>query len=609
MYQPSPVNPALAQVIGAMDVIKPVTPEGTPTVASQVMQAAQQAVAPQPTMPNVQEIAQDAGVGNQVKMQQQQEQQQQMMQMMQQMMQQRQAQDNAMRFGVAAAPGAQTVGMAEGGIVGYAAGNPGPHPLNDPETLRRVQEELERRRRSEAARAAFSSAPEAAAGAAESRGVGSLLRRVGGRMLGPAAALFPVYEALKSPESRAETEDFFRNLLGFGPVNRGEAPAPSAGGEAPATSPAQASYSNEGRSYPAGSDVRSGIGEFAAAATAGDEDIVMPPRATAPSGPGIMQLTTPAAPMGPSMADKYAGDIQRIIKGYDVEGPKAADVQRRIAENTEITNAALRAAGLKPDQRALDEAESQARQARREEGIAGLRKASEEARSGMNRTIALLSAAANSSSPLAMIGARHGQLIAQDLAENERFVNSLERIRTEGEVERVALREKARAEVIGDVKTARDQEAKAIEARNNKRDAEIRAATEFYKAERSSEEKDLDRRANFMIENMRISAQQAQTQATREGNLEMRRAGEYRRIEADLARNIKDIERLHRDRVRDLQILDKPTPEQQRTLNRLEAERDAAVSKLELTASQLRAQVAGSTGGGGIKVEPLKPSK
>lgn len=605
MYQPSPVNPALAQVIGAMDVIKPVTPEGTPTVASQVMQAAQQAVAPQPTMPNVQEIAQDAGVGNQVKMQQQQEQQQQMMQMMQQMMQQRQAQDNAMRFGVAAAPGAQTVGMAEGGIVGYAAGNPGPHPLNDPETLRRVQEELERRRRSEAARAAFGSAPDAAAGAAESRGVGSLLRRVGGRMLGPAAALFPVYEALKSPESRAETEDFFRNLLGFGPVNRGEAPAPSAGGEAPATSPAQASYSNEGRSYPAGSDVRSGIGEFAAAATAGGEDIEMPPRA-APTG-GVAQLPLP--PARPSRASEYQNKIEDLIKGYDVEGPKAADVQRRIAENAEITNAALRAAGLKPDQRALDEAESQARQARREEGIAGLRKASEEARSGMNRTIALLSAAANSSSPLAMIGARHGQLIAQDLAENERFVNSLERIRTEGEVERVALREKARAEVIGDVKTARDQEAKAIEARNNKRDAEIRAATEFYKAERSSEEKDLDRRANFMIENMRISAQQAQTQATREGNLEMRRAGEYRRIEADLARNIKDIERLHRDRVRDLQILDKPTPEQQRTLNRLEAERDAAVSKLELTASQLRAQVAGSTGGGGIKVEPLKPSK
>lgn len=608
MYQPSPVNPALAQVIGAMDVIKPVTPEGTPTVASQVMQAAQQAMAPQPAMPNVQQIARDAGIGNQVQMGQQQEQQQQMMQMLQQMMQQRQGRENAMRFGVAAAPGADTIRMAEGGIVGYAAGNPEPHPLNDPETLRKAREELERRRRSEAARAAFGSAPEAAAGAgaaAESRGVGSLLRRVGGRMLGPAAALFPVYEALKTPESRAETEDFFRNLLGFGPANREAPPYSNEGRNDLIERNMRENFSVEGRNYPADSDMRSGIGEFAAAATAGGEDIGTPPRPT-PSG-GVAQLPLP--PMRTSRAGEFQQQIGDLIKGYEVEGPKAADVQRRIAENAEITNAALRAAGLKPDQRALDEAESQARQTRREEGIAGLRKASEEARGGLNRTIALLSAAANSSNPLAMIGIRHGQLVAQDLAENERFTNSLERIRTEGEVERVALREKARADVIGDVKTAREQEAKIVDARNKRREAEISAATEFYKAERSSEEKDLDRRANFMIENMRISAQQAQTQAMREGNLEMRRAGEARRIEADLARNVKDIERLHRDRVRDLQILDKPTPEQQRTLNRLEAERDAAISKLELTASQLRAQIAGGTGGGGIKVEPLKPSK
>lgn len=626
MYQPSPVNPALAQVIGAMDVIKPVTPEGTPTVASQVMQAAQQAMAPQPAMPNVQQIARDAGIGNQVQMGQQQEQQQQMMQMLQQMMQQRQGRENAMRFGVAAAPGADTIRMAEGGIVGYAAGNLTSERLArlaaeqadeeararagsrfDPRTPEEAREMAQRRA---AAQARLSTpTPEistaGAGAAAESRGVGSLLRRVGGRMLGPAAALFPVYEALKTPESRAETEDFFRNLLGFGPANREAPPYSNEGRNDLIERNMRENFSVEGRNYPAGSDIRSGIGEFAAAATAGGEDIGTPPRPT-PSG-GVAQLPLP--PMRTSRAGEFQQQIGDLIKGYEVEGPKAADVQRRIAENAEITNAALRAAGLKPDQRALDEAESQARQTRREEGIAGLRKASEEARGGLNRTIALLSAAANSSNPLAMIGIRHGQLVAQDLAENERFTNSLERIRTEGEVERVALREKARADVIGDVKTAREQEAKIVDARNKRREAEISAATEFYKAERSSEEKDLDRRANFMIENMRISAQQAQTQAMREGNLEMRRAGEARRIEADLARNVKDIERLHRDRVRDLQILDKPTPEQQRTLNRLEAERDAAISKLELTASQLRAQIAGGTGGGGIKVEPLKPSK
>jgi hypothetical protein len=604
MAQLNPVNPALAQVIGAMDVIKPVTPEGTPTVASQVMQAAQQAMSPQPMMPSVQDIVQDAGVGGEIQAQQQQAQQQEIMRMMQQMMQQRQGQDNAMRFGVAAAPGAETVRMADGGIVGYAAGNPGPHPLDDPETLRRIQEELARRRRSEAARAAFSgSAPEAAAAAeaASGRGVSSLMRsagRLGGRALGPLGAL--------------------GSILAFGiPTRGGEATVggsaerPSAGDEAPASLPAQASYSNEGRTYPAGSEMRSGIGEIAAAATAGDENIEIPPRAAPPSGSGLMQLAAPQAPMGPSMADKYAGDIQSMLSQYEVGGPQAADVKRRITENAEITNAALRAAGLKPDQRALDEAESQARQTRREEGIAGLRRASEEARSGMNRTIALLSAAANSSNPLAMIGARHGQLVAQDLAENERFVNSLERIRTEGEVERVALREKARAEVIGDVKTARDMEAKIVEARNKRREAAIGAATEFYKAERASEEKALDRQATFAVENLRAAVQQQVNQATKEGTLELRRGNILRQLESDIQRATKDINRAYSDQVRNLNILDpsKPTAEQQRTLNQLVAERDAAIAKIERDMGAVRTQVMGGAGLSSIKVEPIKPSK
>lgn len=609
MYQSSPVNPALAQVIGAMDVIKPVTPEGTPTVASQVMQAAQQAMAPQPQMPDVQDIAEDAGVGNQVQMQQQQAQQQQMMQALQQMMQQQGAQQNAMRFGVAAAPGAQGVRMAEGGIVGYAGGNPGPHPLNDPETLQRVKEELERKRRSEAARAAFGSAPEAAAGAAaESRGVGSLLRRVGGRALGPAAALYGVYDALKDPESRAETENFFRGVLGFGPANREAPPYSNEGRNSVLERTAQENYGNEGRNYPAGGDMRSSIGDVAAAATAGAADIEMPPRATPGAGAGVMQLPIPQ--MRPSRAAEYQDQMQNIVKGYEVEGPKGADVQRRIAENTEITNAALRAAGLKPDQRALDEAESQARQARREEGIAGLRKASEEARGGINRTIALLSSGAFSSNPLAMVGVRHGQLVAQDLAENERFTNSLERVRTEGEIERVALREKARAEVIGDVKTAREQEAKIVDARNKQRDAQLDMAKELYKAERASEEKGLDRQANFIIENMRLRVQQEANRVTKEGNLELRRTNLMRQIDGDLNRASRDINKTYSDEVRNLNILDpsKPTAEQRQRLAQLEAQRDAALAKIEREATTLRAQAMGGTAGVG-KVERLPPSK
>lgn len=98
------LNPALAQVIGAMDVIKPVTPEGTPTVAAQVMQAAQQATMPQ--------IAQQAGLGGQIQAMRAQQAQQ---ALMQQAMQQRPE-------AVGIAPMAGPVQMAEGGIVGYAPG-------------------------------------------------------------------------------------------------------------------------------------------------------------------------------------------------------------------------------------------------------------------------------------------------------------------------------------------------------------------------------------------------------------------------------------------------------------------------------------------------------
>lgn len=95
------VNPALAQVLGAFNAISPVTPEGTPTVAAQVMQAAQQATLPQ--------IAHQAGLGAQI-----------------QNMQQQQAQQALMQQAMAQRPPAGIEGLspqmgnfAEGGIVGY----------------------------------------------------------------------------------------------------------------------------------------------------------------------------------------------------------------------------------------------------------------------------------------------------------------------------------------------------------------------------------------------------------------------------------------------------------------------------------------------------------
>lgn len=115
------INPGLAQVLGAMDVINPVTPDGkNVTVAAKVMQAAQQAMTPQVAMP---QVAQQAGLAGQIQAMQMQEAQKAMMQaamqgqpQMQQQMQQMQQQ---MPQGIERL-NPQMGNFAEGGIVGYA---------------------------------------------------------------------------------------------------------------------------------------------------------------------------------------------------------------------------------------------------------------------------------------------------------------------------------------------------------------------------------------------------------------------------------------------------------------------------------------------------------
>lgn len=106
--------------------VSPVTPQGTPTVAAQLAGAAQQQMAPQMAQPmpaGVRDIAQQAGLGAQIQAMQQQQAQQQAMnpqavaQMAAQMLQQN------MNRGIASAPGADSVRMAQGGIVGYADGS------------------------------------------------------------------------------------------------------------------------------------------------------------------------------------------------------------------------------------------------------------------------------------------------------------------------------------------------------------------------------------------------------------------------------------------------------------------------------------------------------
>jgi len=121
----NPVNPALAQVIGAMDTINPVTPDGTPTVAAQVMQAAQQATMPQAAMP---QIAQQAGLAGQIQAMQMQEAQKAMMQAAMRGQPQMQPQMPPQMPRQMPPQGPQGIeglnprmgNFAEGGIVGYA---------------------------------------------------------------------------------------------------------------------------------------------------------------------------------------------------------------------------------------------------------------------------------------------------------------------------------------------------------------------------------------------------------------------------------------------------------------------------------------------------------
>lgn len=114
--------------------VSPTTPQGGPTVAAQVAQAAQ-APMQQPAM---QGAIQQAGIAAQIQAMKQ----QQMQQALQQLAAQ-QAQQQPMDMGIAAAPGAQSVRMAGGGIVGYAE----PGEVSEEEIARRMWREAEAKKR------------------------------------------------------------------------------------------------------------------------------------------------------------------------------------------------------------------------------------------------------------------------------------------------------------------------------------------------------------------------------------------------------------------------------------------------------------------------------
>lgn len=634
----SPVPPALADL---MQVASMQTPEGQPTVAAQYAAKAQQAAAPQmpgvpqgmpqgmPSAgPSMQGIAQNVARGNEVQATQQQQQQRDMQQMLQQMLQQQQGRDNAMRFGVAAAPGAQTVRMAEGGIVGYAGGELTSERLAriaaeqaeeeartraggrfDPRTPEEAREMSQRRAAAQARVSAAAPPPVTPeAPSMSARGAGRVLGGMGRTVRGPGLlGLVPLISDLffTSPEERA--------ILEAGERERKPAPYSNEGRINTidrALAQEQENAGVEGRAYPAGSTLRSGIGQTAdeavAAATAAAKRDMQPP---APPRAGITALQAPSE-SGIRASDADYAAAQRAISSLETTRTAPADIVRKVQEQQAAYAPFLRAMGVDPDQYKKDLSTSEERKARRLSGLAALEAQSQEARSGTNRMIEFLAGGAGRVLPGAL-SQQHVNMLRRDLAENERFLNARERVMETEDTIQAAIREKRRAEVMGDLKAMETAEIKDREARNAQRIAQADLSKELGKALDSRIDKALDRNTQIAIENLRAQVHREATAAQQAGTLEVRR-GQYltqltRAEEIELG---KADDRFQK-RVTALGILPgaKPTPDQVRAVEEARAEFDLAKAAIRKRFSDSREEImsmGSGGGGGGIKVERVK---
>lgn len=608
MYQPtqSPIPAPLADLIRTAQMVTS-GEERRPTIAAQYVTKAQEMLTPPmaqmpqtPMMPaGVMDVARDAALGNAVQMGNQQRQQQEMMQMLQQLAQRQGAQDNAMRFGVAAAPGAETVRMAEGGIVGYAAGTPEPHPLSEADELKRQLERLARLRKRAGVEAAFTddaaAAARAAAPAAETAaartGVGALLRGAGAtgmRALGPLGAiatplLFGIPtrggEAQMGGDNEPSTpagDDYQRQRIEstYRDVNRPEFGL----GTPPAMPPAEDE-----------------IDKAAAAARAG----MRPP---APPQAGIVSLQAPTADR--TLADAQLARAAAAQEGMETARATPAEIIRRQQEKDAAMADYYRSMGVEPDQYKKDIATSEERKARRLAGIGALEAQSQEARSGVNRMIELLSAGAGRVLP-GGLSQQHVNMLRRDLAENERFLNARERVMEAEDTIQAAIREKRRAEVTGNIKAMEDATAEEQKARNAKRQADIVVSTELAKAFDTRVEKALDRQTSISIENLRAQVHREATKAQQEGNLEMRRSSLLAALNKTEEASFANIDEIYNKRTSMLVLPGaKLTKEQQQELMDAQLERDLAKAGVRMRLAPTREEIMsmGGGGGGGIKV-------
>lgn len=581
MQQMNPVNPALANLL---QVASMVTPEQTPTVAAQVAGAAEQMM-----VPSVRAIAQDAGIGNQVQMQQQQNQQQQMMQALQQLMQQKQAQESAMRFGVAAAPGAQNIkGMADGGIVGYAAGNPDAHPLNDPEKLKEARELLRRQAYEEFKRRSMAAAA-APGAAAKSQGIlSTLLRNLPTRIGGVAAGLLTPSTANVGEEAELARR---RNM-----------PATDDLGPVPGTGEGDILGGRPG-SFKGTMDVPEPSKLPQEGILSGAPAPVRPPAPARPAPVAAPQLA------GPSRVDEQLKRAEQLASEYETKAPSPEDVGILAGRSAEARDKYLQSRGVEPDQYKRDLEASQARQARKLEEIDKLAGSAKAAREGLPGLISLLAAAGGRTDPLTAIGRQYGNNVAAQLADDERFMNARERVRDTEDTIQASIREKRRAEAMGDFKSAEDAAAKERDARNKQREAQIVLATKTAELLSGKEEKALDRQTQVLTTQMQVNAQRESAAAAREGTLETRRATIVANVNRDEDRALASIENNYNKRLASLGVLPgvKPTADQAKALQEAQAEREAAQATVRAKAAETRAMVMGGTGGGGgIKVERIK---
>jgi len=611
MQHMNPVNPALASLL---QVANMVTPDQTPTVAAQVASAAEQKFAPQMSMPSVQNVAQDAGIGGQVGAYQQQQQQQQMMQALQQMMQRQQAQDNAMRFGVAAAPGAQNIGMAEGGIVGYATGSDA-HPLNDPEALEKIKKELWMKRAREGVQRLKDAAAPTAPAAAESTGILSALARrlpVVGGVIGTAMAPEETKAGLLNALPFMKmAEPFFTSAMDKGRdiIGGTASSTPTAGGRPTmandprllgATPPEETAGSDAERARNMAQVAGEGAKE--AAPVRGQGVMAAAPQ-RAPAAP----VRAPQLP-GPSGVDALLKEARTTLGEYETEAPKPSAIAERLKERDVVRDEYQRSRGIDPDQYKRDIERSQEREQRKLAGIEALRKESEAANTGIRGLVKLLSAAGGRTDPLTAIGVQYGNMTAQQLADNEKFMKAREEVMDNEDKIQATIREKRRAEVAGDYKAAEDAATRERDARNKKRDAQITMATEAAKLVQTGEQKQLDRETQVLTTKMHTDAQREVAAATREGTLETRRASILANISRAEQSEIGKAQSNYNKRLTSIGIFPgvKPTPDQVKALQEAQAEYDLRVAGISRQAAEDRAMVMGGTGGGAFKVERVK---